>query len=164
MKKTEPIEAPPETTAKRNAKKYKEANEELVAFLKDLNVRPVLEEFYALVKHRNELLDVAIRDVKSELQRSDHRQLVYEGIGAQKKTERYYDTDFLSEHLPVGQAELVLTRKIIYELNQPMLEQMVRQGEVDNDIVRQAYHEKAQPPSAIPGTPKPFTLPALPLE
>ncbi|CAB4131699.1 hypothetical protein UFOVP276_86 [uncultured Caudovirales phage] len=161
---TKPNEVQPETTAKRNARKYKEIEEELKAFLKDPDIRPILEELYDLVKRRNELLDVAIRDVKSELQRSDHRQLVYDGIGAQKKTERYYDTDFLAEHLPVGQADLVLSRKITYELNQPMLEQMVRQGEVDNDIVRQAYHEKAQTPSAMPGTPKPFALPALPME
>jgi hypothetical protein len=164
MKKTEKIEPPPETTAQRNARRYKEANDELVAFMRSSDNRPVLEEFYELIRLRNESLDTAVRDVKSELQRSEHRQLIYEGIGAQKKTERYYDTEFLAENLPVGQAELVLTRKITYELNQPMLEQMVRQGDVDNEIVREAYHEDQLNPSSMPGTPKPFSLPALPLD
>lgn len=163
-KKEETTEAPPETTAQRNARRYREANDELIAFMRDPAYRPLLEEFYELVKVRNDALDTAVRDVKAELQRSEHRQLIYEGIGAQKKTERYYDTDFLSEHLPVGQADLILTRKVTYELNQPMLEQMVRQGEVDNEIVRQAYHEDNLNPSSMPGTPKPFSLPALPLD
>jgi hypothetical protein len=159
---TEKTEAPPETTAQKQAKVYKHAEDELRAFMKDPDVRPMLEEFYGLLEARNLALDVAVREVKAELQRSDRKQLVYEGIGAQSKMSRYYDTDFLAEHLPVGQANLVLTSKLVYELNQPLLEQMVRQGEVDPQIVGQAYHEDPQNPSALPGTPKPFTLPALP--
>ena len=162
--KTEVTEAPPETSACRNARKFKEADNELRAFLKDPGIRPILEEFYSLVEQRNTTLDVAVRDVKAELQRSDRKQLVYEGIGAQRRVDRYYDTDFLSEHLPVGQADLVLTRKITYELNQPLLEQMLRQGEVDPHVVRDAYHEDTQNPASMPGTPKPFSLPALPMD
>lgn len=161
-KKTEVTEAPPESSASRNARRFKETDEELRAFMKDPSFRPMLEEFYALVEQRNLILDEAVRDVKAELQRSDRHQLVYGAIGAQKRVSRYYDTDFLSEHLPVGQADLVLSRKVTYELNQPLLEQMLRQGEVDPHIVRDAYHEDAQNPAAMPGTPKPFSLPALP--
>ena len=132
--------------------------------MKDPASRAILEEFYDLVDQRNVALDEAVKeDAKSDkLQRSDRHQLVYEGIGAQKRVSRYYDTDFLSEHLPIGQADLVLFRKVTYELNQPLLEQMVRQGEVDPVIVREAYHEDVQNPAAMPGTPKPFSLPALP--
>jgi hypothetical protein len=155
-------ETPPESTAQRNARLFKEADEELRAFMKDPAYRPMLEEFYNLVEQRNLALDTAVREVKAELQRSDRNQLVYNGIGAQKRVDRYYDTDFLSEHLPVGQADLVLTMKISYELNKPLLEQMLRQGEVDPLIVRDAYHEDAQNPASMPGTPKPFNLPALP--
>jgi hypothetical protein len=161
--KAEKTTEKPESLAERSVKKYKEAEDELKNFMKDEEYKGVLQAFYQLVEERNVALDEAVRSVKSELQRSDQPKLIIGGIGAQKRMKRYYDTNFLAEHLPVKQAELILTEKIVYELNEPMLEQLARQGEVDNDVVREAYHEEPQNPAALPGTPKPYDVPPIPI-
>ena len=163
MRRAQPGEVAAETVAQKATKKFWQIEEELKTFMKDAAIYPILQEFHALVISRNEALDEAVRNVKSELQRSDNDKLVVEGIGAQKRTKVYYDVEFLAEHLPMKQAQLVLTEKLVHELNQPLLEQLLRQGEIDNGIVRDAYHEEAQNPASLPGTPKPWTIPPLPV-
>jgi hypothetical protein len=156
---TEPLSA-----ANISAARYRRAETELETFLKDPNIREVMQELYQLVEERNATLDEAIRNIKSELQRTDQAQLVFEGLGAQKRHKRWYDTDFLAEHLPHNQAQLVLTSHLEWELNQTLLEQLLRQGELDSTVVKQAYHDEPDSPAVLPGTPKPFTLPPLPID
>jgi len=162
--KTETTINQPPSMAETSAKRYKAAEAELEGFMKDPNVRETLAELYELVQERNATLDEAIRNIKSELQRSDQAQLVFEGLGAQKRHKRWYDAGFLAEHLPHNQAQLVLTSHLEWELNQTLLEQLLRQGEVDTEVVRQAYHDEPDSPAVLPGTPKPFTLPPLPTD
>lgn len=156
-KKTEAAE----TVAQRASKKYQKSEDALKEFMTDPDVMDLMKEFYKLIEDRNAALDEAVRAVKSELQASDQARLVVGPIGAQKRYRRYYDTDFLAKRLPNDQKELVLKAKTVYELNQPLLEQLTRQGELDNEIVRESYHEEEQSPSAMPGTPKPFELPPI---
>lgn len=166
-KKTkEKTETTTETLSAANisAARYRRAEAELDAFLKDPDIREVLQELYQLVEERNATLDEAIRNIKSELQRSDQAQLVFEGLGAQKRHKTWYDTDFLAEHLPHNQAQLVLTSHLEWELNKTLLEQLLRQGEVDTEVVKQAFHDEPDSPAVLPGTPKPFTLPPLPTD
>ena len=153
-----------ESVAQRTAHRYRVAENELQEFMKDASVMELLKEFYQLIEKRNTTLDEALRAIKSEVQRSDQKRLVIEGLGAQKKYRTYYDTDFLSEHLPVKQAEMILTEKTVFELNEPLLQQLVRQGEIDNTVVREAYREEEQNPANVPGTPKPWSMPPLPIE
>lgn len=151
------------TGAERAVANYREAQEVLDAFLRDPEIRDILEELTHLVTEHNRTLDSAIRAVKGELHASDRTRLVIDGIGAQKKMKRWYDVDHLAEALPAEQSDLILTEKIVYELNKEILDQMLRQGEVDERIVAQAYHEEEQQPSNLPGTPKPYELPPLPV-
>lgn len=153
-----------ETTAAEQAvARYHEAKEALDEFLGDPDIRDVLDELHHLVREHNQLLDSATRTVKGDLRASDRTRLVVNGIGAQKKMKRWYDVNHLAEALPASQSDLILTEKIVYELDKEILGQMLRQGEIDNEIVEQSYHEEEQQPSNLPGTPKPFELPPLPV-
>jgi nitrogen regulatory protein PII len=150
-----------ESLSVRAVKAYRQSELNLNEFMKDHEVRDILSEMYKLVEERNVLLDAAVRSVKTELQKTDHTKLTIDGIGAQKKFKRYYDTDYLAEHLPAKQADQVLTKKTVYELNEPLLEQLTRQGELDNEVVKMAYHVIEQNPASLPGTPKPWDMPPL---
>ena len=163
-KKTETTTEQPLSAAGISAARYRRAEAELEGFMKDPDVKDVLQELYQLVEERNATLDEAIRNIKSELQRTDQPQLVVEGLGAQKRHKRWYDANFLAENLPHNQAELVLTSHLEWELNQTLLEQLLRQGEVDTEIVKKAFHDDVESPAVLPGTPKPFVLPPLPID
>lgn len=142
--------------------RYNATNMDLKEFIADN--REVLSAFYDLVQRRNSSLDEAIRAVKSELQRSEHTKLFVEGIGAVKKYKTYYDAKMLAESLPVNQFQLFATERLEYDINVEALEQLVRQGEVDQTIVREAYHKDEQSPANMPGNPKPYDLPPIPPE
>lgn len=164
-KKTDkPIKEDEISVAERTALRYTESEKTLKEFMTDRSVLETLREFYRLIEERNRSLDEAVRAIKSELQRSEHGRMVLEGIGAQKRWKRYYDAEFLSEHLPGNQASMILTEKIVHEINLPLLEQLLRQGEIDNTVVREAYHEEEQSPAVLPGTPKEWSLPPLPVD
>jgi transposase len=132
-------------------------------FMSDPDIRALLQELETLVERRNVTLDEAMRSVKNELRGMDQDKLIIDGLGAQKKFKRWYDAEFLSNTLPSAQADLVLTEKVVYELNQELLEQLTRQGEVDGRIVQNAYREEEQAPAALPGSPKAYILPLLPV-
>lgn len=144
--------------------RYNEANRELKEFLEDPEINSVLNELHQLVESRNTLLDEAVRAVKSELQRSEQNKLFVDGIGAVKKFKTYYDAKLLAEHLPVRQFQLFAKERLEYDINEEVLEQLVRQGEVDQVIVREAYHRDEQSPASMPGNPKPYALPPIPEE
>jgi len=151
-----------ESAAERAVKLFHQVEKALQEFLADTNIHDILMEFEALVNRRNQTLDDAMRSIKGELRVMEQDKLVLEGLGAQKKYKRWYDTDLLASALPKEQAELVLIKKVIYDLDQPRLEQLLRQGEIDNEVVQKAYHEEEQSPAALPGTPKPYVIPAIP--
>lgn len=140
------------------------AKEALDGFMADEDIRELFMEYHDLVEAYNQSLDEATRAVKTALTSSDRPKLIIGAIGAQKKAKRYYDAEFLANALPADQADEVLTEKITYDLDTDRLEQLLRQGEVDSEIVRAAYKEKPQSPSNMPGTPKPYVIPALPVE
>lgn len=152
-----------QSVAERAVHSFHEAKDNLLEFLSDPEIRELLLEHEHLVKEHNQALDQAMRSLKSELQSLDQDKLIIDGLGAQKKYKRYYDADFLANALPAEQADLVLTEIVSYTVDREVLEQMMRQGEVDNEIVEKAYHEDEQNPANLPGTPKPFTIPALPV-
>jgi len=150
--------------AERAVTAFHEAEAELNSMLNDPETRAVFEQYNQLVSDYNERLDEAIRAVKNELRRSDQDKMIVDGIGAQKKYRRWYDAEVLAKLLPSDQADEVLTERITYEVNETRLEQLCRQGEVDNTLVRRAYKEEEQNPSALPGTPKPYFVPPLPVQ
>lgn len=152
-----------ESVAERAVRSFNEAKDTLLEFLSDPEIRELLLEHEHLVKEHNQALDQAMRAIKSELRTLDQDKLIIDGLGAQKKYKRYYDPDFLANALPAEQADLVLTEIVTYKVDREVLEQMTRQGEVDNEIVEKAFHEEEQNPANLPGTPKPYTLPALPV-
>lgn len=152
-----------ETLAERTVGLYHDAREQLNEFLADKELRDILLELENLVSDHNMRLDAAMRAIKSELGHLDQDKLVISGLGAQKKYKRYYDTEFLANALPADQSDEILTERIVYDLNKERLEQLLRQGEIDNEIVEKAYHEEAQNPANLPGTPKPYVLPGIPV-
>lgn len=154
---------PNKNQAEQVVKTFRDAEAELNDLLNDPDTRALFEQYNQLVANYNERLDEAVRAVKNELRRSDQDKLIIEGIGAQKKYRRYYDADTLAKLLPSDQADEVLVEKVIWEVNEARLEQLCRQGEVDNNLVRRAYKEEEQNPSSLPGTPKPFFIPPLPV-
>ena len=150
-----------ETTTLNAVQKYKDAAQALSDYMQDEGVHEVLQEYASYIEDYNMLLDAAIRAVKTQLRASNKRKLTVGGLGAQKKMKRWYDIDVLSDKLPAKQSELFLTEKVIYELDENALNDAVRQGAVDIGIVQKAYHEVEQNPSNLPGTPKPYSIPAL---
>lgn len=152
-----------ESVAERAVAQFHQAREALNSFLADPDIRDLLLELEHLVSEHNQRLDSAMRAIKNELQRMDQDKLVINGLGAQKKYKRYYDAEFLAAALPAEQSDEILTEKIVYELDKERLEQLLRQGEIDNETVEKAYHEEEQNPANLPGTPKPYALPALPV-
>lgn len=161
---TEEVAEEKTTLAQRAVTAYHGAKDALDAFLTDSDIQDLLLEMEQLVLDHNTKLDGAMRAIKSELRTSGQGKLIIEGLGAQKKYKRWYDTDFLANALPADQSDAILTEKVVYELDKPLLEQLMRQGEIDNEIVDKAYHEEEQNPSNLPGTPKPYILPAVPTE
>jgi hypothetical protein len=152
------------TAADRAVDDFLAAKEELEAFMKDDEIREILMEMDRLVADYNSKLDTATRQVKSQLRTMDQQKLLIKGIGAQKKMKRWYDVEHLANALPADQSELILTERVTYDLDIQLLEQLRRQGEINNDIVAESYHEEEQNPSAMPGTPKPYTMPAIPVD
>lgn len=150
------------TVAQRAVTAYHDAKAALNDFLTDGDIHDLLLEMEQLVFSHNTKLDAAMRAIKSELRQSEQGKLIIEGLGAQKKYKRSYDTDFLANALPAEQSDAVLTERVVYDLDKPLLEQLMRQGEIDNEIVDKAYLEAEQNPSNLPGTPKPYFLPAIP--
>ena len=151
-----------ENPAEKAARAFRASEDALKDFISGPEVRPLFEEYSRMVEDYNERLDAAVRAVKGELRRSDSDKMIVEGIGAQKKYKRWYDAEVLAKLLPSEQADEILTEKIVYEVNESRLEQLCRQGEIDNNLVRRAYHEEEQNPSALPGTPKPYFIPPMP--
>lgn len=152
------------TAADRAVDDFLTAKEELEAFMKDEEIREILQEMDRLVSDYNSKLDTATRQVKNQLRTMDQQKLIIRGIGAQKKLRRWYDVEHLASALPADQSELILTERVTYDLDVQLLEQLRRQGEIDNNIVAEAYHEEEQNPSAMPGTPKAYSMPAIPVD
>jgi len=152
-----------ETPAERAVAFYNDARAALSEFLADKDIRDILLELEDLVAEHNARLDDAMRTIKSELRHMDQDKLVINGLGAQKKYKRYYDADFLVNTLPAIQSEEIITEKITYILDKERLEQLMRQGEIDNEIVQKAYHEEELNPTNLPGSPKPYVLPGIPV-
>lgn len=150
--------------AERAVQKFDDAREELLTFLKDPAIREIMEEYQHLVTQYNETLDIAERAVKSHLRTLDKTKLVMGCIGVQKKFKRWYDAEKLANILPAAQADLVLHETVVYTVDVELLNQLTRQGEVDNDLVRKAFHEEEQNPSLMPGSPKPYSIPSIPNE
>jgi hypothetical protein len=145
-------------------RKFKEAEDRLTQFMRDPDVRELLQQYHDLVLQRNEQLGEAVRAVKSELSRSDRAKLLIEGIGAQKKYGYKYDIDHLRAYLPPEQVAMIITEETVYNLNVEDLTRLVRQKEIDETIVRQAYKEAPAGVASMPGTPKVYEMPPLALE
>jgi hypothetical protein len=152
------------SVAERAVARFDEAKEELFTFMADPEIKDILLEYEQLVGEYNRQLDAASRAVKTQLRTLDQDKLVVGVVGAQKKYKRYYDVDFLANTLPAEQADLVLTETVTYKLDADLLHQLVRQGEVDNELVAKAYHEDEQAPANMPGTPKPYVIPSVPID
>jgi len=153
-----------ESFAKKSVRRFKEAEKEVRDFMNDPDVIDILRYFHRLIETRNERLGEAVRAVKAELARSEQEKLFIDGIGAQKRTSVYYDLDHLRAYLPEEQLRLVITERIVYDLHEEDLVRLVRQGEIDEEIVKQAYKETPGGVASLPGTPKPWELPPLPSE
>lgn len=150
--------------AQKAVKQYEAAEAELLAFMQDQDALPVLQQYHALVESRNSKLGDAIQAVKAALQRSTKPKLTVGSLGAQKKISHEYDVGFLRENLPQEQLDLFVTEEITYKVNEELLAALTRQGEVDAEIVKQAYKEKPASLANLPGTPKVWSLPGLPTE
>jgi hypothetical protein len=146
--------------AKKAAEKYQKSEEELSKFIEDPELHGIIEQFHKLVTERNQTLETAVKLIKYALSAGDEKSLELQGLGAQKKTKTWYDVEFLVNNLTAEQAMLFLTEVIVYNIDVPKLEQLVRQGEVDQNIVSKAYHQEFST-AIMPGMPKPYSLPPL---
>lgn len=144
--------------------RYETAQVALETFIREPDVKEIMVNLQQLVEDRNAALDAAQRAVKQQLLQSEQDKLVVHGFGAQKKISRWYDGDYLARELPATQADLVLEEQVVYKVKVDELQQLLRQGEIDANIIRLAYHEEAPVASLMPGAPKPYALPAVPLE
>jgi hypothetical protein len=149
------------TAAHRAVAKYEEAKKQLDEFLEDETIRDLMLEYQMLIEQYNREADSAVRAVKSELQTRDSSQLVIGDIGAQKKVSRWYDATHLVNTLPAAQTDLFMKEEVVYKIDKNRLDQLLRQGEIDEQIVADAYHEDEKSPSAMPGCPKPYSIPKI---
>lgn len=153
-----------ENAAERAVQQYERTQEALNTFLRVSEVRDFMLELQQLVDERNTALDAAHRAVKQQLLSSDQDKLVVGNIGAQKKISRWYDGDYLARELTHSQADIILEEVVTYKVKVDVLTQLLRQGEVDSEVVRLAYHEEPPVASLMSGAGKPYTLPVVSLD
>lgn len=138
---------------------YEEAKTNLEEFLAEPDYKDVLREFETLIQARDERLDAAVREVKSELLLSDANALTVGEFSAQKRTKRYYDANYLADNIPVNVFRMFAKERLEYDIDTDTLEQMVRQGDLDFDLVKAAFKEEKPTAVAGPKNPKPFVIP-----
>jgi hypothetical protein len=161
-RKSAQVQTVAEKQAEKDVKSFSSAKKKLEEFLSYEDVREIYAELVSMVNRYNHTLDEALRSVKSAVQASNKSRLAIDGIGANKRTKRWYDPDVLMNNLDEDLLDAILTEKISYDVDKDELEKLVRQGEIDEELVRLAYKEEEQSPAVMSGTPKPFKLPDLP--
>lgn len=150
-----------ETPAERAVARYDLTQATLEEFVHEPDVREILLELQRLVEDRNAALDAAGRAVKQQLLAGDTDKLVVGIFGAQKKTSRWYDGEYLAKTLDPEQSDQVLEEVVTYKVDVTKLDQLFRQGEIDPEVMRLARHEEAPTAAMMPGAPKPYVLPSV---
>lgn len=141
-----------ETAAERAVRKFGEAKTELRGFMDDND--DFVQELRRLIEGYNAGIRESVHALKSQLKDSEQSRLVIGEFGVMKKRREWWDGQALAASVPEDKRELFLMEKVVYEVDVTKLEQLLRQGEIDNDIVRQAFHEDAPSLSLMPGSPK----------
>ena len=141
-----------ETPAERAVRKFGVAKTELREFMEEND--DVIQELRRLIESYNAGIREAIHALKSQLKESDLIRLVVGEFGVMKKRREWWDGEALAASVPRDKQELFLLAKNIYEVDVSKLEQLLRQGEIDSDIARVAFHEDEPSLSLMPGSPK----------
>lgn len=141
-----------ETAAEKAVRKFGEAKTELRGFMDDND--DFVQELRRLIEKYNAGIRESVHALKSQLKDSEQSRLVIGEFGVMKKRREWWDGQALAASVPEDKRELFLMEKVVYEVDVTKLEQLLRQGEIDNDIVRQAFHEDAPSLSLMPGSPK----------
>jgi|GEM_PF-3812894 len=113
-----------------------------------------VQELRRLIDDYNACIREAVHALKSQLRDSEQNRLVVGEFGAMKRRREWWDGHILANSVPRDKQELFLTAKTVYEVDVSKLEQLLRQGEIDADIARQAFHEDEPTISLMPGSPK----------
>jgi HPt (histidine-containing phosphotransfer) domain-containing protein len=141
-----------ETPAEKAVHKFGGAKNELREFMDDND--DFIQELRRLIENYNAGIREAVHALKSQLKESDLARLVVGEFGVMKKRREWWDGQALAASVPQDKQELFLAAKTIYEVDVSKLEQLLRQGEIDADIARQAFHEDDPSLSLMPGSPK----------
>lgn len=141
-----------ETPAERAVRKFGAAKTELREFMDEND--DFVQELRRLIEGYNAGIREAVHALKSQLKESDQARLVIGEFGVMKKRREWWDGHVLAVNVPKDKQELFLEEKIVYEVDVSKLEQLMRQGEIDAEIARQAFHEEEPSLSLMPGSPK----------
>lgn len=141
-----------ETAGERAVKKFSKTKTELREFMNDND--DFIQELRRLVEGYNASIREAVHAMKSQLRDLEQSRLVIGEFGVMKKRREWWDGEFLAASIPADKRELFLTERISYEVDVSKLEQLMRQGEIDNEIAGQAFHQDDPSLSLMPGCPK----------
>lgn len=140
------------TAAQKSVEKFEKAQHDLNDFM--VENEDFIMELRQLVDEHNATLKEAQMAIKSELANSDEKKLKYGPLAVVKKMKDYWDGNKLVELLPATVTETFLEEIITYKVNVERLEQLIRQEEIKEEQVRDAFVLVPPQVAMSPGCPK----------
>ena len=144
------------TAAEQASERFELAYADLNTFMREND--EFVDELRRLIDDHNAAIKEAATAVKNELKKSDQNKLVVGRFSVIKKRKEFWDGMELAELIPGKISQHFLTEKLSYEVNVTVLDQMIRQGEVDRNEVYKAFHQNAPTLALTPGAPKELKL------
>lgn len=145
-----------ESMAQLAVRDFEKAQEELKGFQEENE--EFTDELRRLVDNFNAACVQASKTVKAELSASDQHKLVHGQFGAQKVNRDRYDGHILASLIPEEIHKLFLSKRVDYLVDQTKLEELLRQGEVDRDLVDRSFKQDPPTIKMMPGCPKEIRL------
>lgn len=144
------------TSAEKASERFEAAQSELREFMNDNG--ELIDELRRLIENYNASLKEASVAVKGQLKNSPEDRLVVGQFGAMKKRNEKWDGTALAAMFPARVSEIFLQEIVSYEVNVTKLEQLIRQGEVDQEKAYKALHIGSPTLSMMGGCPKELRL------
>lgn len=151
-KKKTKEQAEEKTQAELAVERFEEADQDLRGFMTD---NPdFMDELRRLVDNFNASAGEAAKAVKAQLKSSGQKRLIIGSFGAITKQSSRWDGNKLAALIPARISQRFLNEVVAYEVNVDVLEQMMRQGEIDPVEANKAYVESKASMAMIAGSPK----------
>lgn len=138
------------SVAEKAVESFKEAQRDLNQFMEENE--EFMNALRMLVDEHNAALTNAQNALKNELRKSENQRLQIGRLGVLKKRSEYWDGDILHKIFPPRVNKFFLIRR--YDVDVKMLDQMMKEGEIDRDKAYEALVQREPTIAMVPGCPK----------